>query len=200
MSPKTSQQTEKSRKLKEGAKRSPSDYQPTVSATVLKRALPQASVEKAKKIFENFSLSKFPKDLLPSNYVHPYKRDDSLHHAERTKHVRDFQDNKIEQHIQKLKSMAEKHRRKNEGGFAVKGIAVALPKASMKKVLPSYSEEKGTVELSDVMDLISKHARGSELYAKGDSTLNRLVLLARIEEIKKNLGVKQNHEGKGGRK
>src|SRR5258708_35803968 len=104
-----------------------SDHQPTPSATLLKRRLPRESIEKASKIFENFSLSKFPKDSLPPNYVHPYKGDASLHHAERTKHVQEFQKKKIEQQLH-LRMVAEQHPHKAGKKVTIRGITVAVHK------------------------------------------------------------------------
>jgi len=185
---------------KAGAKSPRSDHQPAPSATLLKRRLPRESVEKASTIFENFSLSKFPKDSLPPNYVHPYKRDASLHHAERTKHVQEFQSNKIEQHLHKLKTMAEQHPHQAGKKMTIRGITVAVRKEKIHKVFPSYDKEKETVVLDDVMELIAKHTRGAEFYADGDPALNRLALLARIEKMKTKLGLDQHDEKKGERK
>lgn len=185
MPTKNNQQVERSSHLMAGAKSPQSEQRP--SATLLKRLLPGASVEKAKKIFEKFSLSKFPKDSLPSNYVHPYKRDASQHHAERTKHVQEFQKKKIEQHLHNLK-VAEEHQQKADSK-TIRGITVALPKDRTSKILPSYNKAKGTIVLEELMDLIAKNTRGTEFHAKGDATLNRLAFLKRIENLKKTLGL-----------
>jgi hypothetical protein len=166
---------------------------PPAFATLLKRVLPQASVQKANKAFANFSLSKFPEDSLPSNYVHPYKSDASLTHAERTKHVQDVQKKKIEQHLHKLRT-AEQDKADAE---SIKGITLALPKNRAGKLLPSYNKKKGTVTLDHVMGLIVKHTKGTEFQAKGDPTLNRLAVLKRVEKLKKTLGLYARGQKKG---
>jgi hypothetical protein len=200
MPPKNSQQVEHSNHVKPGTKSSRSDHQPTPSATLLKRPLPRASVEKAAKIFENFSLSKFRKDSLPANYVHPHKRDVALHHAERTKNVRDFQNNQIKQHLHKLKTTAEQHPHKAGKKTTIRGITVAVHKEKLHKVFPSYDQAKETVVLDNVMELITKHTRGTEFYVKGDPTLNRLAFLARIDKMKQRLGLDPHGEPRGEKK
>jgi hypothetical protein len=185
---KYNQQLEPHSRLGAAAKTPGQDQQPAPSAALLKRSLPRASVQKAARIFENFGLSKFPKESLPSNYVHPYKRDASLSHAELTRHVHDFQKKKIEQHLHKLKT-AEQQQQKADGKLAVRGITVALPKDRIGKLLPSYNREKGTVTLDDLMGLVAGHTTGTEFLAKGDPTLNRLAFLKRVEKLRKNLGL-----------
>ena len=190
MRTKNTQPAKRSRRLPAQAKSPGSDQHPAPSAL-----LPRASVEKANKIFENFDLSKFPKDSLPSNYVHPYKRDASLHLAERVEHVQDFQRKKIEQHLHKLKTVEQRQQRA-DGKMTVRGITVALRRDRIHNSLPSYNKEKQTLVLDELMDLVAKYTTGTEFHAKGDATLNRLAFLTRIEKLKKSLGLDE-HDKKG---
>src|SRR5262245_2771908 len=158
---------------------------PPPLAMLVKRALPYSSLQKANKIFRNFSLSKFPEGSLPANYVHSHKDDASLTHAERIRQVQDHQKKKIEQRLHKLKA-AEQDKADDK---AVRGVTLALPKDRAGKLLPSYNEEERTVTLDHVISLITKHMKGTEFHAKGDPTLNRLAFLKRVEKLKKNLGL-----------
>lgn len=189
--PTKSSQLESYRALVKAPK--PDQQPPSTSATLLKRALPQSSVQKAKKAFAAFSLSKFPEGSLPSNYVHPYKNDASFTHAERAKHVQDVQRKKIEQHLHKLKTTEQ-----DKGdGDTVTGITLALPKGRVATFLPSYKSEKGTVTLEEVMNLVTKYTRGTEFHAKGNPTLNRVAFLKRVEKLKENLGLQAHVQKKG---
>jgi hypothetical protein len=190
---KSSQHLERYSNLTKTVKAPGLDREPPISAALLKRVLPHASVQKANKVFENFSLSKFPEGARPSNYVHPYKNDASLSAAERTKHVQDIQKKKIEQHLHKLKTAEQ-----NEAdGKAVSGITLALPKDKIGEILPSYNRGKGKVTLDEVMNLIAEYTRGTEFRVKGDPTLNRLAFLQRVDKMRETLRLHARGQKKG---
>jgi hypothetical protein len=135
-----------------------------LSTPHLKEPLPANSVQKAKLIFKNFTLSKFPKDAIPANYVPA---------GSNPAHVRTAQRKIIEHHFQRLSKMDAPNR----------GIKIAVPKDSIKKLLPSHNDKLGTIELSDLMKLLAKHARGTEFLCKGHPMLNRFALQARAKQI-----------------
>src|SRR5262249_47316882 len=62
-------------------------------------------------------------------------------------------------------------------------MTISLPTASLKKLLPSLDEKTRTIDLSDVLQLISQNSRGTEFYANGKATLNRLAVQANVQEI-----------------
>jgi hypothetical protein len=113
-------------------------------------------------VFKNFSLSKFP-EKLPSNYVHSGKNPAAV------------QRKLIEHQLHKLRKTDMPNR----------GMTLALPRATteMQKLLPSFNAKRATVDLKDVMKLITKNMRGTEFYAHGNPTLNRLALQSRVQEI-----------------
>ena len=69
MPTKPNQKVRLSNRVKPRAKMSKPDHQPQPSTALLKRPVPPASVEKARKMFKNFTLSKFTKAPLPQNHV-----------------------------------------------------------------------------------------------------------------------------------
>jgi hypothetical protein len=125
------------------------------------------SVKKAQERFKNFSLSKFSVDAMPPNYV-PHKRE--LPVAERVAHVQEFQRKKIERQLRKRGKVDSPNR----------GFKLALPTDAVDELLPGY--RAGTVELSDLMDLVSRHMRGTEFFNRGNPTLTRMTLQARVSE------------------
>jgi len=180
-------------------RRSPmSDHQPTSSMTLLRRLITRESAEKANDIFENFSLSKFPEDSLPSNYVPPRNGRIPLHHAEQIKRVQDFQNRKIVDRLHKLKAAAHVPDKPDKG--ANKGVTVVVPKDKIAQNFPRFDRGKETIVLEDVMKLVAKHTRGTEFHVNGDPTLNRLALLARVNKMRKGLGFDRHGEWKGERR
>jgi hypothetical protein len=125
------------------------------------------SVKEVRERFENVSLSQFPVDAMPSNYV-PSKRE--LPAAERNAHVHDFQRKKIDQQLKKFSKADSPNR----------GLKLALPTDAVKTLLPSYKDE--TLELNELLHLISRHMRGTEFFNRGNPTLNRMTLQARVRE------------------
>jgi hypothetical protein len=135
-----------------------------------KTSLAAKSIKNARERFKNFSLSNFDVDALPPNYV-PHKPE--LPAAERIARVQKLQRKKIEQQLTELDGADSPNR----------GLRLALPTDAVKDLLPSYREKGGTLELSELMDLVSRHMRGTEFFNRGNPTLNRLTLHARVSDI-----------------
>lgn len=141
---------------------SPPAAQPkTLSAPALKRPVPAASVAKAKKAFKNFTLSRFAGNGTPSNYV-PLGQNP----AEAQRQI-------ISQHLENLTS----------ADLPARGITIALPEDTIKKLLPSFNAETRTIDLGEVIDLIQQNLRGTEFYANGNPTLNRLGIQSQVQQI-----------------
>ena len=62
-------------------------------------------------------------------------------------------------------------------------MTIAIPKATVKKSLPSFSEKSSTIDLDDLMKLMAKNMRGTEFYANGHPTLTRLALQSRAKQL-----------------
>jgi hypothetical protein len=117
-------------------------------------------VARAKSAFRNFSASRFAGQP-PANYVP----------AEGT--PAEVQRKVITQHLNNL----------SEADTANRAMTLALPEASIRKLLPSFDAQAGTIELSDVITLIAKNMRGTEFYTNGNPTLNRLALQSQVRQI-----------------
>jgi hypothetical protein len=191
MPTKNTQHLPKQAKL--GAKSPVSDHRPKPPATPLRRPPSPDSIQKAKDVFEQFSLSKFAKNSLPDNYIHVEKKAASLHSADHVQHVQEFQRKRVEQHLHKLAKTAEHDARKG-GPAALAGITVALPKKNAKAFLRSYDHDKRTVNLGELIGLIERHAAGTAFYAKGHPTLNRLALRAKAQKFMANLRIGEKGE------
>ena len=63
------------------------------------------------------------------------------------------------------------------------GMTLALPETEVQKLLPSLNAKAATIELSDVLNIIAQHMRGTEFYANGNPVLNRLALRSRAREL-----------------
>jgi hypothetical protein len=61
---------------------------------------------------------------------------------------------------------------KNEP-YVNRGMTLALPDSMLKQLLPA-ARTKGKVELGDLLDVMKQRMTGTELYARGNPTLNRL--------------------------
>jgi hypothetical protein len=142
-------------------------------------AIPQKSLDRAKSRFKHFTLSRFAKDALPSNYVPPEEIAKGVHRAAGPKKVREFQNDSIRRLLTRLSGI----KNPNEG------MKIALPKAAKKQLLPSLNEKTGTVDLHELMSLIEQNTRGTQFFNKGNPVLNRLAMQARVDEI---LGGKGN--------
>jgi hypothetical protein len=133
----------------------------TASGAVLKRLLPAASLARAKKAFKSFSLSRFAKDETPSNYVAA-----GQHHSEVQKRM-------ISKVIDRLKN----------ADAPTRGMTIALPDSAAKQLLPSLDAKARTIDLDEVIRLIQKNMNGTEFYANGNPSLNRLAVRAQVQQI-----------------
>jgi hypothetical protein len=62
-------------------------------------------------------------------------------------------------------------------------MTLDIPLDQIKSALPSYDDQARTVELSDVLALVSRKLSGAEFYSVGNPTLNRLALQSRVDQI-----------------
>lgn len=147
-------------------KSSRSDQRPPRAATSLKQPPPSASIEKAQETFKNFSLSKHAKGSLPANHVLEGQENDPTA-------VRAVQKTVISRTLKTL----------NHSGPTTQGMTLDVPVEQVKNLLPSYDEHTRTVQLSDVLGLITKKMSGTEFYSVGNPTLNRLALQSRVNQI-----------------
>lgn len=130
----------------------------------VKRLLPAASVQKAKDRFKNFSLSKFSNGARPSNYILGPKKPAAVQAAQK-------------------ELIAQQMTALNNNNGTKSGMTLALPDGTIKKYLPSYDAKAGTIEMSDILNLLTKKMKGTEFYSNGNPTLNRLSLQSQVDEI-----------------
>jgi hypothetical protein len=149
--------------LQEARPKSGSDQQPTRSAELLKRPPSRASIERAQKVFRKFSLSKHVKGSFPANYSEG--------------------NDPTEVHAVQKRVISKMLRTLSNDGPTTQGMTLDLPIDQIKNLLPSYDDQAQTVELSDVLGLITKKLSGTEFYSVGNPTLNRLALQSRVEQI-----------------
>jgi hypothetical protein len=142
-------------------KSSPAPQPKTSSAPVLKPPVPAASVAKAKKAFKSFSLSKFAGNSVPLNHVAVGQSPAAA------------QQRVISQHIDNLNGM----------GGSTRAMTIALPDATIKQFFPSFNAKAGTIDLGEVMSFIQQNMRGTEFYANGNPTLNRLAIQSQVQKI-----------------
>ena len=137
------------------------------------------SAQRAAKAFENFRLSKFAKNEVPGNYVHPEQVRDR-------KAVQDTQRKSITAQLRKLPKTDPRNA----------GVTITFPTAKLDEVrkhLPGVSENGGEVKLDALLAYLGARMNGRKFYARGNSTLQRLTtsLAARaqakamIERVKK---------------
>jgi hypothetical protein len=131
----------------------------TVLAPEVLRQLPAKYWNKAGKAFEKFSLSRFTQDSRPATYVPRLKENDP-------QAVHDVQRELITQRIKALPN----------ADALTPGMTLALTPAEMEKLLPSFDKDAGTIELSELLALLGQKMKGTEFYANGNPTLNRLAL------------------------
>jgi len=71
----------------------------------------------------------------------------------------------------------------NNTGAPTRAMTIALPDATLKQLLPSLNTKAGTIDLADVLSLIQKNMGGTEFYANGNPTLNRIAVQAKVQQI-----------------
>ena len=152
------------------------------SSTIPDGPLPPRSIDRADAVFRTFSLSRFPKETESANYVN---------RAEGAT-TQSVQREVIGRQLQRLSAT----------DAANVGMTLALPRSTVGKLLPSLNEKASTIELSDVLKIVSQQMRGTEFYASGNPALNRLALQARAQKIVADIaqqGSRQPHEDKSAR-
>lgn len=125
--------------------------------------IPAKSIDRADSVFRAFSVSKLAGDAESASYVSP---------ADGTT-AQSVQRDVIEQQLGRLSATDS----------ANLGMTLALPRSEVEKLLPSINDRTSTLELSDVLKIVRQHLRGTEFYANGNPTLNRLTVQARAREI-----------------
>ncbi len=131
-----------------------------------KRMLPDKSVAKARKLFANFSLSKFARDSLPPSHVPAGKGPETVNAAQRKN---------ISRKIAALKG--------TDATNPNPGMTLALPEGKIKNFLPSYNEKAGTLDLGDVLQLMTQKMKGTQFFTNGNPTLNRMALQSQVDQI-----------------
>jgi hypothetical protein len=106
-------------------------------------------------------LSKFAGNALPSNYVAAGQN------------PAEAQRQKISQHLDLL----------SKTDAPPRTLAIALPDAAIQQSLPSFDAKAGTIDVRDVISFIQRNMRGTEFYANGNPTLNRLAIQSQVQQI-----------------
>lgn len=137
---------------------SPSPSNPTPR---VKRRPPAASVERARSAFKKFSLSRYAARPQPEHHVS----------ADETAAI-------VQRRIIKknLKQLAN-------SDSSARSMTLALPPATLSKLLPSYDPKTGALDLGEIVQLLVQNMRGTELFANGNPTLRRLSVQARAQQI-----------------
>jgi hypothetical protein len=130
----------------------------------LNGSLPAKSMDRADSAFENFSMSGFPKGSKPASYI-------------------DSADGPVAVHSAQRRIMSQQLNRLRATDTSDGGMTLALPESEVEKLLPSLNTKASTIELSDVLNFIAQHMRGTEFYANGNPVLNRLALRSRAQEL-----------------
>ena len=157
------EKTKASAQSSRSKKSSPAQHPTKPHSPARKRAIPAKFVTKAKEAFKNFSLSKFAGKEMPSNHV---VTGDSPAEAQRLM---------ISQYLDALNNA--------DVSTPVRAMTIALPAASIKQLLPSFDVETRTIDLGEVMNLIQQNMRGTQFYANGNPTLNRLAIQSQVQQI-----------------
>jgi hypothetical protein len=139
----------------------PSDA--TTSPT-LSGSLSSASMDRADSVFENFSVSGFSRGSRPASYVEAGDGPAAVHAVQR-------------------RMMTRQLDRLGAVGTSGAGITLALPESDVATLVPSLNANNGTVELTDVLNIIARYMRGTEFYATGHPVLSRLDLQTRAAEL-----------------
>ena len=66
---------------------------------------------------------------------------------------------------------------------SARSMTLALPPATLSKLLPSYDPKTGALDLGEIVQLLVQNMRGTELFANGNPTLRRLSVQARAQQI-----------------
>jgi hypothetical protein len=62
-----------------------------------------------------------------------------------------------------------------------RAMTIALPAKTLSDLLPKYAT--GQVDLDDVLKLLEQNMTGTEFFANGNPTLNRLAIQAQVQQI-----------------
>jgi hypothetical protein len=124
----------------------------------VRKPLPAKSVQKAANAFKNFSLSRFAKASTPANYV-------PAANAKVPSAVAAVQRKSI---VANIATLAAK-------GPNGPGLGLALPSKQMTLLLPTLDAKAGTVDTTQLLGVLRQRMPGTELYASGNPTLNRVV-------------------------
>jgi hypothetical protein len=111
--------------------------------------------------FKSFSLSKFADGAAPANYV------------ARGRNAAQTQQALIAQAIKDSDNL----------DASDSGLTVALPPDTLKQLLPGLNAQGGKAELADVLRLFEQRMSGTEFYANGNPTLNRLAVQSQVQQI-----------------
>ncbi len=132
---------------------------PSPSPTLrVKRPLPAKSVQKAADAFKKFSLSRFPQNATPANYVPTAQ-------AKTPSAVAAVQRKSVTTQIAALAANPPR----------TLGMSVALTPTNVAQLLPSLNARTGTVGLAELLAALQQNLRGKQFYATGNPTLNRVV-------------------------
>ena len=142
-------------------KPSPSRRPKKTTALRLKARVPAKSISKAKAVFKSFNLSKFAGKELPPNYVAAGK------------------DHKPVQKRGMLQKLSDLKGQPNPNA----GMTIALPTASFQQVLPKLNQKAKTIDLTDLMTFVQQNMRGTQFFANGNATLNRLSIRSQVQRI-----------------
>jgi len=123
-----------------------------------------SSMDRADSVFENFSVSGLSRGSNPANHIEAADGPAAVHSAQRQM---------MTEQLDRLSAV------RTPGG----GITLALPESEVATLLPTLDATNGTVELTDVLNIIAQNMRGTEFYATGDPVLNRLALQQRATEL-----------------
>jgi hypothetical protein len=121
-------------------------------------------MDRADAVFANFSASGFSSGSRPASYVEAADGPAAVHSAQRRM---------IAQQLDQLGAV----------GTASRGITLALPESDVATLVPSLNANNGTVELTDVLNVIAKYMGGTEFYATGHPVMNRLTLQTHAAEL-----------------
>jgi hypothetical protein len=125
------------------------------------RRIPAKSAMKAKKAFAKFSLSKFNGKPMPPNYVAAGENPAAAQKRLIVSHLKDL----------------------TKKDTSNRAITVSLPSKEIKRLLPSFNQKAGTIDLDDLMALIERNMKGTEFFANGNPILNRLSIQSQVEQI-----------------
>jgi hypothetical protein len=138
-----------------------SPHPPPVKRVV--RTLPVKSLARAAYAFKKFSLSRVPKNAAPTNYV---------------SHLESSSPSAVS--AMQREVMAAQVKTLAKSPPETPGMSLALPQELIAKLLPSLNEKAGTVATPELLDALRQAMRGTEFYASGNATLNRVVRDARV--------------------